>query len=82
MLLENKKILIMGIRNKWSIAYGIAKSAYKNGAKLIFTYMNEENKNKIEELISEFKGSKAYVLNGASEDELVRETFNKIKEEL
>ena len=71
----------MGIRNKWSIAYGIAKSAYKNGAKLIFTYMNEENKNKIEELISEFKGSKAYVLNGASEDELVRETFNKIKEE-
>ena len=45
MLLENKKILIMGIRNKWSIAYGIAKSAYKNGAKLIFTYMNEENKN-------------------------------------
>ena len=81
MLIENKKILIMGIRNKWSIAYGIAKSAYKNGAKLIFTYMNEENKNKIEELISEFKGSKAYVLNGASEDELVRETFNKIKEE-
>ena len=81
MLLENKKILIMGIRNKWSIAYGIAKSAYKNGAKLIFTYMNEENKNRIEELISEFKGSKAYILNGASEDELVRETFNKIKEE-
>lgn len=81
MLLENKKILIMGIRNKWSIAYGIAKSAYKNGAKLIFTYMNEENKNKIEELISEFKGSKAYVLNGASEEELVGKTFNKIKEE-
>lgn len=81
MLLENKKILIMGIRNKWSIAYGIAKSAYENGAKLIFTYMNEENKNKIEELISEFKGSKAYVLNGASEDELVKDTFKKIKEE-
>ena len=81
MLLENKKILIMGIRNKWSIAYGIAKSAYENGAKLIFTYMGEENKEKIEELISEFKGSKAYVLNGASEDELVKQTFEKIKEE-
>ena len=81
MLLENKKILIMGIRNKWSIAYGIAKSAYENGAQLIFTYMREENKEKIEELISEFKGSKAYVLNGASEDELVKQTFEKIKEE-
>ena len=81
MLLENKKILIMGIRNKWSIAYGIAKSAYENGAKLIFTYMGEDNKEKIEELISEFKGSKAYVLNDASEDELLKEEKKKIKEE-
>lgn len=81
MLLENKKILVMGIRNKWSIAYGIAKSAYENGAKLIFTYMGEENKDKIEELISEFKGSIAYVLDGASEDELVEDVFTKIKEE-
>ena len=81
MLLENKKILIMGIRNKWSIAYGIAKSAYENGAKLIFTYMGEDNREKIEELISEFKDSKAYVLNDASEDELVKEVFTKIKEE-
>ena len=81
MLLEGKKILIMGIRNKWSIAFGIAKSAYENGAQLLFTYMGEENKEKIEELVSEFKGSKAYVLNGASEDEKVRETFTKIKKE-
>ena len=81
MLLEGKKILIMGIRNKWSIAFGIAKAAYENGAKLIFTYMGEDNKPKIEELISEFEGSKAYVLNGASEDEIVRETFEKIKDE-
>lgn len=81
MLLENKKILIMGIRNKWSIAFGIAKAAYDNGAKLIFTYMGEDNKEKIEELINEFEGSKAYCLNGASEDELVKETFTKIKEE-
>ena len=81
MLLKDKKILIMGIRNKWSIAYGIAKSAYENGAKLIFTYMGEENKDKIEQLTSEFEGSKAYVLNGASEDELVREVFTRIKEE-
>lgn len=81
MLLEGKKILIMGIRNKWSIAFGIAKSAYENGAKLIFTYMGEENKSKIEELIQEFEGSKAYVLDGASEDEIVKDVFTKIKEE-
>ena len=81
MLLKDKKILIMGIRNKWSIAYGIAKSAYQNGAKLIFTYMGEDNKEKIEELIKDFEGSKAYVLDDAAEDALVSEVFTKIKNE-
>lgn len=81
MLLKDKTILIMGIRNKWSIAYGIAKSAYENGAKLLFTFMGEENRSKIAELIKEFEGAKLYVLDGASEDDLVRNVFTKIKEE-
>lgn len=81
MLLKDKKILIMGIRNKWSIAYGIAKSAYENGAKLIFTYMGEENKSKINNLIEEFEGCKSYVLDDASQDELVKKVFTKIKQE-
>lgn len=80
MILENKKILVMGLRNKWSIAYGIAKSAYENGAQVLVTYMGEENKDKIEDLISEFKG-KAYVCDSASEDEVVKEVFEKIKAE-
>ena len=80
-MLKDKKILIMGLRNKWSIAFGIAKSAYENGAKLIFTYMGEDNKDKIEELIKDFKGSKAYVCDAASEDNVVKELFKKIKEE-
>lgn len=78
MILENKVILIMGIRNKWSIAYGAAKSAYENGAKLVFTYMGEENKEKIESLISEFEGSKAYECD-ASKDEKIEETFKSIR---
>ena len=73
MLLKDKRILIMGIRNKWSIAYGVAKQAYANGAFLIFTYMGEENKDKIEALIGEFEGAKAYVLNDASQDEQVKD---------
>ncbi len=81
MLLKDKTILIMGIRNKWSIAYGIAKSAYENGAKLIFTFMGEDNRSKIEELTKDFEGAKLYVLDGASEDDLVRDVFTKIKEE-
>ncbi len=53
MLLENKRILIMGIRNKWSIAWGAAEEASKNGAELVFTYQGEENKEKIEKLLEE-----------------------------
>ena len=81
MILKDKQILIMGIRNKWSIAYGIAKSAYENGAKLIFTYMGEENRAKIESLISEFEGSKAYVCDDAANDGLVKSVFENIKAE-
>ena len=81
MVLKDKKILIMGIRNKWSIAYGIAKSAYENGAKLIFTYKGEENKEKIEELVNCFEGSKLYNINNASDDSEVEEVFENIKKE-
>ena len=43
----------MGIRNKWSIAWGAAEEASKNGAELVFTYQGEENKEKIEKLLEE-----------------------------
>ena len=78
MIVKDKTILIMGIRNKWSIAYGVAKAAYENGAKLIFTFMGEDNRGKIEELISEFDGAKAYELD-MSEDENIERVFGEIK---
>ncbi len=81
MILKDKKVLIMGLRNKWSIAYGIAQMAYSNGAQLIFTYMGEENKDKIDKLISDFEHSKAYVLNDASDDDELKMVLTKIKEE-
>ena len=46
MLLKGKKILIMGIRNKWSIAWGAAKSCYEQGAEVICTCA-EENIEKV-----------------------------------
>ena len=50
MLLENKKILIMGVRNKWSIAWGVAQSAIENGAEVIFTHNTPESGEKTEKL--------------------------------
>ena len=78
MLLEGKKVIIMGIRNKWSIAWGAAMSAYENGAEVIFTYNNLENKDKIEALISEIPNSKAYSCD-ASNDESIERCLEEIK---
>ena len=49
-MLNNKKIVITGIANKFSIAYGIAKSMSKNGAELAFLYQNERLLKKIKPL--------------------------------
>ncbi len=80
MILKDKTILIMGIRNKWSIAYGAAKSAYDQGAKLVFTFNGEENREKVEELLSDFKGFKAYTCD-ASSDEDIEKTLKNIKQD-
>lgn len=39
-LLQNQTILIMGVANEWSLAYGIAEICHKAGANLILTYPN------------------------------------------
>lgn len=80
MLLKNKRILIMGIRNKWSIAWGVALKAAENGAELIFTYQGEENKEKIESLLSELSYKKAYTCD-ASNDEDLKNVLTEIKSE-
>lgn len=48
-ILKNKKILIIGIANKSSIAYGIAQSMHKYGAELALTYQNDRLKNRVKE---------------------------------
>ena len=78
MLLEGKKVVIMGIRNKWSIAWGAAQSAYENGAEVIFTYGSMENREKIEQLISEIPGAKAYDCDASSDDSM-QKCFEQIK---
>ncbi|MCI8518917.1 MAG: enoyl-ACP reductase [Clostridia bacterium] len=80
MLLEKKKILIMGIRNKWSIAWGTALRAAENGAELFFTYQGIENKEKIEGLLSEIPYKKAYTCDASSDEDLER-VLSEIKNE-
>ena len=80
MILKGKKILIMGIRNKWSIAWGAAQSAHEQGAEVIFTYHGEENIKKIEDLVAEVPGSKMYPCDVSNDNE-IEEVFNTIEKE-
>ena len=78
MILSDKKILIMGIRNKWSIAWGAAQSAYEQGAEVIFTCGSMEKIEKIKELTDEIPNSKVYACD-ASSDESIRNCMEQIK---
>src|SRR5437879_6607125 len=49
-LLEGKTALILGIANKWSLAYAIAQAFSREGARLVLTYLGEHQKEAIESL--------------------------------
>ena len=51
-LLEGKLALILGIANRWSLAYGIAQAFSREGACLVLTYLGEKQKEAIETLAS------------------------------
>ena len=69
-LLKGKNIIIMGVRNKWSIAWGIAEAVHKQGASLIFTYQGEQEKSNVEMLAAELGSVACYRVDVTSDDDL------------
>ena len=60
MLLDGKNGLIIGVANKHSIAWAIARSAANQGARLLFNYQNERLRENVEELVATMPGAKAF----------------------
>ena len=52
--LQDKKILVTGLLSSRSIAYGIATAVKREGGQLAFTYQNENVKDRVVKLASEF----------------------------
>src|ERR1700730_16753962 len=48
-LLEGNFALILGIANKWSLAYAIAQAFSREGAALALTYLGDRQKESIED---------------------------------
>lgn len=52
-LLSGKTVLLLGVANKWSIAYAIAQAMKREGARQIWTYQSDRQKATVEELAAE-----------------------------
>jgi enoyl-[acyl-carrier protein] reductase I len=54
-LLEGKTALILGVANRWSLAYAIARAFVRENAQVILTYQGDRQKQTVEELAAELK---------------------------
>lgn len=81
MLVDDKKIVVMGVANKWSIAWGISKELLKNNATLIFTYHMDRNRKAIEKLLKKEKVSNYDLVQlDVTSDEDFSRAFDEIKQ--
>lgn len=61
-LLKGKRILVMGVANKRSIAWGIALACFRQGAELAFTYLSEREQRNLQDLIASEMGGADFPL--------------------
>ncbi|HTS47138.1 MAG TPA: enoyl-ACP reductase [Bryobacteraceae bacterium] len=73
-LLEGKTALILGVANRWSLAYAIAQAFTREGARLILTYQGERQKQTVEELAAELKGAQTLACDVTQDDQLTQLT--------
>ena len=59
-IMKNKKGLIMGVANERSIAWGIARKLYEEGAQLAFSYQSEGFKRRLIPLMDSINAKKCY----------------------
>ena len=79
--LHGKTFVVMGVANKRSIAWGIARSLHEAGANLIFTYAGERLEKSVRELAGSLDTSYSVLRCVVTSDEDIAKCFNDIKEE-
>jgi enoyl-[acyl-carrier protein] reductase I len=69
-LLAGKTALVLGVANKWSLAYAISAAFVREGASLVLTYQGERQRQTVEELGTELGASKIFPCDVTKQDEL------------
>jgi len=82
-LVKNQNILVMGVANKWSIAWGIAKRLQAHGANLIFSYYGESSLRNLEKLLAQEGLNDAMLLEiDVTSDEQLDSAFKMLGEKI
>src|SRR5438477_5856230 len=78
-VLAGKVGVVLGVANKRSIAWAIAKAWAAAGARLIFNYQGERLKENVEELVSEFGEKTPLFPCDVSKDDDIKAFFDNVK---
>ena len=69
-LLAGKTAIVLGLANKWSIAYAIAQAFQREGAQVIVTYQNERQQRTVEELAAGLNADRVLACDVSKDEEL------------
>lgn len=69
-LLEGKTALILGVANRWRLAYAIAEAFRREGARLVLTYQGQRQRETVEALGAELSAVRILPCDVTQEQEL------------
>ncbi len=82
-LVAKQNILVMGVANKWSIAWGIAQKLHEEGANLIFSYYGDSSLRNLEKLLNSEGIQGALLLEvDVTRDEQLDQAFETLREKV
>ncbi len=71
-LLEGKCALVLGVANRWSLAYAIADAFRREGASLLLTYQGERQRDAVETLAQELCAAHVFPCDVSQDQELAQ----------
>src|SRR4051812_14098511 len=80
-ILNDKKIAVFGVANKWSIAWAITQSLARAGAQIALTYIDERTEEKVRALAKTLPNNPIVLGCDVTKDDQIDAAFAKIKAE-
>jgi enoyl-[acyl-carrier protein] reductase I len=69
-LLQGRTALVLGVANRWSLAFAIAQAFAREGATIILAYQNERQKLTVQDLAAELGSARMLVCDVSKDEEI------------